>query len=204
MAEVGVFPLALALVPTERVPLHIFEPRYKELVSECLEDDGPFGLLFEDDAGRRDVGTLASVAEVLHVFDDGRMNIVAEGRSRFRIGAWTEGRSYPTADIEPYEDETVGGDLDELSGQALEIFRRLAEAAEADVPEPDGASGSLAFEIAAHVDFGHEPKQELLELRSERLRLERLLELLAHALELVLREREIKLRASSNGRVTHG
>jgi ATP-dependent Lon protease len=204
VAEVGVFPLALTLVPTERVPLHIFEPRYKELVAECIETNQPFALLFEDDTGRREIGTLAAVAEVLHMFDDGRMNILAEGRSRFRVLSWTTGRSFATAEIEAYDDEPHGDDTAELGARSIELFRQLASVAEADVSDPDGASGSLAFEIAAHVDFGHAPKQELLEIRSEHRRLERLIELLTHALELVSREREVARRASSNGRVSHG
>ena len=59
MQEIGLFPLALVLTPTERVPLHIFEPRYKELIGECIADGEPFGLVLEDDAGRRNIGTLA-------------------------------------------------------------------------------------------------------------------------------------------------
>jgi ATP-dependent Lon protease len=88
--------------------------------------------------------------------------------------------------------------------QVLELFDQLAAVAGAEIEQPDGASGSLTFEIASHVDFGHEPKQELLELRSEQQRLDRLAELLEHALTLMKREREIKERASTNGRVSHG
>jgi Lon protease-like protein len=204
MAAIGVFPLALVLVPTERVPLHIFEPRYKELIGECIADETPFGLLLEDDSGRRDIGTLASVAEVLHVFEDGRMNIVAEGSSRFRIAKWTDGRTFPTAEVEPFEDELVEVESGAHVEQVLELFDQLAAVAGAEIEQPDGASGSLTFEIASHVDFGHEPKQELLELRSEQQRLDRLAELLEHALTLMKREREIKERASTNGRVSHG
>ncbi len=82
------------------------------------------------------------------------------------------------------------------------LFRQLADVADAEIEEPDGASGSLAFEIAAHVDFGTQPKQELLELRSERERLRRLTELLEQALAAMTREREIRERAATNGRVS--
>lgn len=205
MAAVGIFPLAIVLVPTERVPLHIFEPRYKELIGECVESGEPFGLVLEDDSGRRDIGTLARVAEVLHMFDDGRMNIVVEGGSRFRVASWTEGRSFLTAEVEPFEDEPSGEAPSTVSAErASELFERLAAVADADVRRPDGSSGSLAFEIASHIDFGHAPKQELLELRSEGKRLERLVELLEQALSVMTREREIRERASTNGRVTHG
>ena len=79
MEEIGLFPLGLVLLPTEQVPLHIFEPRYRELITECLDQDEPFGLVFADDDGLRRVGTLASVVEVTDRFDDGRLNVVVEG-----------------------------------------------------------------------------------------------------------------------------
>jgi ATP-dependent Lon protease len=201
--EIGLFPLALVLLPTERVPLHIFEPRYKELVGECIAAETAFGLLYEDDGGRREIGTLAMVSEVLQVFDDGRMNIVVEGQDRFRVLEWTEGRAYPTGAVETVVDDDATA-TDDVSEHARSLFRSLAEVANAEVEDPDGSSGSLAFEIAAHVDFGHQPKQELLELRSERARLERLTELLEQALAAMTREREIRERAQTNGRVTHG
>src|SRR3954469_17018505 len=105
MTEIGLFPLALVLLPTERVPLHIFEPRYKELIGECLEEGREFGLVLEDDQGRREVGTRAGVIEVLQVFDDGRMNIVVEGRERFRLLELTGGREFLTGDVEAVDDE---------------------------------------------------------------------------------------------------
>ena len=139
MAEIGLFPLELVLLPTERVPLHIFEPRYKELIGECLRSGDEFGLVLEDEQGRREIGTRAAVVEEMQEID-----------------------------------------------------------------EPDGGSGSLSFEIAARVDFGIEPKQELLELLSEPERLRQLCALLEGAIEAVRRQREVRERASTNGKVSHG
>ena len=83
MTELGLFPLGIALLPTELLPLHIFEDRYKELIGECLEEDGEFGLVYADDDGIRDVGTRARVSEVITRFEDGRLNILVEGGERF-------------------------------------------------------------------------------------------------------------------------
>jgi Lon protease-like protein len=199
--EIGLFPLQLVLLPTERVPLHIFEPRYKELIGECLEEGVEFGLLLEDEEGRRDVGTRAAVVEVLQVFDDGRMNVVVEGRERFRLLELTEGREFLTGDVEPVADEPDPPGPDEIEA-ALAIFRRLVEVAESDVDEPDAAAQALSFELAARVDFGHELKQEILELRSERRRLQRLVEILERAVEAMTLEKEVRERASGNGRVS--
>lgn len=203
MSELGLFPLELVLLPTERVPLHIFEPRYKELIGECLRSGLEFGLVLQDDQGRREIGTRAAVVEVLQVFDDGRMNVVVEGHDRFRLRGLTSGRIFLTGDVEDVDDEDDEAD-DGEGEQALGLFRRLVEAAGGEIDEPDEASGPLSFQIAARIDFGTEPKQELLELRSEPARLRHLCPLLEAAIEAVQREREIRERAATNGKVSHG
>ena len=88
--------------------------------------------------------------------------------------------------------------------QALALFRRLVEAVGGDIDEPDDDAGPLSFQIAARVDFGTEPKQELLELRSEPARLRHLFPLLEAAIEAVQREREVRERAATNGKVSQG
>src|SRR5215813_8570092 len=138
MGEIGLFPLELVLLPTERVPLHIFEPRYKELIGECLEEGREFGLVLEDENGRREIGTSAAVIEVLQVFEDGRMNVVVEGRDRFRLLELTDGREFLTGEVESVEDETDPAGPDDVA-KAVAIFRRLVEVAEAEVDEPDAA-----------------------------------------------------------------
>jgi Lon protease-like protein len=201
MPEIGLFPLELVLLPTERVPLHVFEPRYKELVGECLREDREFGLLLEDEQGRREIGTRATVVEVLQVFDDGRLNVVVEGQERFRLVELTDGRSFMTGDVEPVEDDDdPPADADVT--RVFELFRQLVDVAEADVDEPEEIVGPLSFELAARIDFGHELKQELLELTSERRRLRRLAELIERAIAAIERERDVRDRASGNGRVS--
>ena len=205
MEEIGLFPLPIVLLPTERIPLHIFEPRYKELIGECLRSGEEFGLVLQDESGRREIGTRAAVVEVLQVFDDGRMNVVVEGHDRFRVRELTSGRAFPTGDVEPVDDEDEDEDAASAdSDRALALFRNLVEVAGGEVDEPDGSTGPLSFEIAARVDFGIEPKQELLELRSEPARLQQLCTLLEGAIEAVEREREVRERAATNGKVSHG
>lgn len=202
MVEIGLFPLELVLLPGERVPLHVFEDRYKELIGECLSAGHEFGLILETKDGLREVGTRTAVVELIDTFDDGRMNVLVEGRARFRIVELTEGRSFQTAEIEPLEDESESPTAEEVE-QALTVFRRLVAAAQADeIEEPDAGSAGLSFELASRVDFGHDLKQELLELRSERRRLQRLSELLEQAAEALTREREARRRAAGNGKVS--
>jgi len=202
VSEIGLFPLELVLLPGERVPLHIFEDRYKDLIGECLSDGTEFGLILEDDAGLREVGTRTAVIELIDTFDDGRMNVLVEGRSRFRLVTHTEGRTFRTAEVEELEDDGEDAGAEDVE-QTMAKFRRLVEVAEADeVDEPPTQSPLLSFELAARVDFGHDLKQELLELRSEAERLRRLAALLDQAANALSREREVRERASGNGKVS--
>jgi Lon protease-like protein len=200
--ELGLFPLPLVLVPTERIPLHIFEPRYRELIAECVETDGEFGLvLATGDGAVHEIGTRARVASVLETLEDGRMNIVVEGGDRFRLLELTRGRSFQTGVVEEVvdEDEPVAGEDVE---RALSIFRELAEAAESDVDIPQPDSPDLVWELAARVDFGVESKQEILASTSPPRRLRRLIELLESSLEAVRLEHALRDRARRNGKVS--
>jgi Lon protease-like protein len=198
MEEIGLFPLGIVLLPTERVPLHIFEPRYRELIGECLEGDGEFGLLYADEDGVREVGTRARVSDVLEEFEDGRLNIVVEGGERFRVQELTRGRAYMTAVVEPLDDEESAGASD-TAGRAAGSFRALAALAGAETDDPDESSPQLSFELAAQVELAAEAKQRLLESRSEPERLELVAELLDDARQALMATRELGERAKKNG-----
>jgi Lon protease-like protein len=202
MSEIGLFPLGVVLLPTERIPLHIFEERYKELIGECLQADGEFGLVFSDEEGMRATGTRAAVVQILERFPDGRLNVVVEGRDRFRIVRPTSGRAFDTAIVEDVADEprTAVRDTDAL-GECLEAYQRLADAAGAQASEFDPSLGSVAYQIASVIDFTPELKQELLEMRSEGARLVKLTDLLERAVDAVLLQRTARERAAGNGHV---
>jgi Lon protease-like protein len=200
MSELGLFPLGIVLLPTEQIPLHIFEDRYQELIGECLAEEREFGLVYAHDDGLSEIGTRAAVTEVLDRFEDGRMNVVVEGRERFRLLELTEGRSYQTGLVEPVEDEPDSADPED-SEQAVELFHRLVELTGAEVEEPSLAAEQLSFELAGRFEFAPELKQRLLQLTSERKRMHLLAELLAGAATAVEREREIAQRAQGNGKV---
>ncbi|HEY5099105.1 MAG TPA: LON peptidase substrate-binding domain-containing protein [Gaiellaceae bacterium] len=196
--EVGLFPLGIVLLPTERVPLHIFEPRYRELIGECIAEELEFGLVFADEDGVRELGTLARVDEVLEQFDDGRMNIVVEGGERFLVERLTHGRSFMTAEVLPVDDDGE----EPLPGavtRATASFRALAAAAEAEAGELEEDAEQLSFRLAAQVELAPESKQELLELRSEQRRLELVAELLDGVRAVLIATRELGERAKKNG-----
>src|SRR4051812_7675689 len=153
MSELGLFPLPIVLVPTERIPLHIFEPRYRELIEECVEQGEPFGLVLSTgDGAVHEIGTNAIVAQVLEVLEAGGMTVAVEGGPRFRLLELTSGRAFATGLLDPVA-ATVEPAEPEDAERALEVFRELAEAAERAVAVPDADSPQLDFQLAARVDF---------------------------------------------------
>ena len=203
MDELGLFPLGIVLLPTEQLPLHIFEERYKELIGECLEDDGEFGLVYADDDGLRDVGTRARVVEVLTRFEDGRLNILVEGGERFRLTELTDGRSFSTglvAALDDVEETAEAAAVDE----ALRLFGALRELTQSAVDVPERGDAQLSFALAAKVELPAEEKLALLVETSERVRMEQVQELLANALLTAQRVRRAAERAATNGRVDLG
>jgi Lon protease-like protein len=201
--EIGLFPLGIVLLPTEQVPLHIFEPRYRELIGECLDEEQPFGLVFADDDGLRRIGTLANVVEVTDRFEDGRLNIVIEGGRRFRLVDLTEGRSFHTGTIEELDDLDDPPPPEDVQ-RALAVFRRLVELTGAEVEVPADVSATPSFEIGSRFELAPELKLELLAETSERLRLVRLCEILETLAAAVERQQQVAALAQTNGHAKTG
>jgi Lon protease-like protein len=200
--EIGIFALGTVLVPGELMPLHVFEPRYKELIVDCERDQVPFLLLFTDDEGTREVGCTAQLVEVVDRFDDGRMNVVVEGRDVVRVLELTRGRQYTTAVVEPAPDDLADSGEQEA---ALDLYRQIAEAGGGD-PQEDllAMERPLSYTIMARVEFPSGEKQRLLELRSERDRLMGVTELLARGLQALEAMAQVRERAQTNGKVDRG
>jgi Lon protease-like protein len=203
MTELGLFPLPLVLLPTERIPLHIFEERYRELIGECLDTGEDFGLVYADGDGVREVGTRARVTEVLARLPDGKMDILVEGGDRFRLLELTTGRSFHTGVVTPVEDADDPADLEAVE-RALALFDRLRELTRSDVDVPVAHASQLSYVLASRVEFAPDDKLELLNDLSERSRLTRLCDLLENAVETAQQVRRAAERAATNGRVHLG
>ncbi|MCY4085988.1 MAG: LON peptidase substrate-binding domain-containing protein [Actinomycetia bacterium] len=199
MREIGLFPLPIVLLPTELVPLHIFEQRYRELIGQCYEEDQEFGILLEDDKGRRSVGTTAAITEMLARLPDGRMNVVVTGGTPFEVVEQTSGHLYDTALIELLADEPSDPSEAEVK-RLLDAFSRLASAAEQKPASLDENTEGLAFRLAAIVELEVGVKQKLLELRSERSRIVALAKVFEAAASTLAWRALAKKRAPGNGR----
>jgi Lon protease-like protein len=195
-----IFPLPIVLLPTEVLPLHIFEERYKTMIAECLDDDREFGIVWLSDDGLKTIGCTARVSEVLERMDDGRMNLLVEGATPFKLLARQEDRVYPAATIELLDDRKE--DIESaVEDEAHESFAKLVERVTDARPEHSKLAALGAYEMAASVDIAPELKQGLLELRSEQARLRMLSKLFEQAMERIEVAERIAERARSNGKV---
>lgn len=199
-SELPIFELPLVLLPGERVPLHIFEDRYKRMIGRSLEDGEPFGIVLRDDDGARSIGCTARVEEVLERFDDGKLNVVVSGEAPFQVLDRYESEEYPTAEVDVIPDSESPSD--EIGAEeAREAFAELAERATGERPDPEELEGASAYAIAARIELPDDTKQTLLETRDEDERLELLTDAL-RAVDRALEQSEIVAdRARSNGRV---
>lgn len=169
----GLFPLGLVLLPGETIPLHIFEARYKRLIGERRGGERELGIVYMDEDKLAVTGCAAVVSEVIDEAEDGRMNIIVEGRRRFHIVEITEPvdaeNDYLRAEVEFFCDEDDGDER--LRGETSGAFVELLTASGVPGPTVPEGRAPLSFRLAAAVDFGPEIKQTLLESSSEGERL---------------------------------
>ena len=202
MSDIPLFPLNVVLMPGAPLPLHIFEDRYKQMVNECMEDKTEFGMVLADESGTREVGCTARIVELVERYEDGRLVILVEGSRRFRLNNIMTGKPYYVGEIEYFEDET-DEDVAALAEECIKLLERVVEAAtEGSVAiKIEPPYRNLSFAIAGRIEFDIETRQQILELTTERERLEKVRELLSAAADRLERERKTREVAQTNGRV---
>jgi Lon protease-like protein len=196
------FPLGLVLLPGEVVPLHIFEERYKLMIGECLDEAREFGIIWLADDALKEVGCAARITRVLERFEDGRLNILVEGTTPFRLERRIGDLAYPAGDIEVLDDEPDADD--EALERTRSNYADLVEEVTDSRPEPEALAELGAYGMAATLDIAPSAKQALLELRSERARLEQLDALFAEALKRIKTATRVAEQASGNGHLRPG
>lgn len=198
--RISLFPLNVVLFPGEQLPLHIFEPRYRRMVRNCLEEKSPFGMLLALPKGVVRVGCTAEIVEVVKHYEDGRMDILTVGREPFRI-------------LEVFTDDPLlQGQIDYLEVHDLPLEaparQRLIEAYEichailfSNLPRSfdEVAPEQLAYAVAAALPLDLMWKQQILELRSETERQERLLGYLRDWAPHLQKAEALRQRAGGNG-----
>lgn len=193
------FPLGLVLYPEERLPLHIFEERYKDLTHHCLEEDEPFGIVLFDEGKMAEVGSTARIQEIVNRYDDGRMDIVVMGEERFKLHQLYDKESYITADIETLEEAHDEPDF-QLRERVITMHMKLLELAGRTVrPGLYEDVSYLSFVLAQNAGLDAVQKQELLELNDEDTRIEYLIDHFQELIPRVEQRDDVRRRIRSNG-----
>jgi Lon protease-like protein len=203
VTDFPLFPLGLVALPTEVVPLHIFEQRYQTMMGRCLEESSEFGIVWLSDDGLRSVGCACEIAQVLERLPDGRMNLLTRGTRPFRVVERLEHLPYPAGVVEFLEDADEDPDF-AASEAAQETYADLVERVTDRRPDADELGAMTAYGMAATVDFGLDAKQGLLDLRSESKRLKLVTRLFRAAQKRLDFVDRAQARARSNGKVRFG
>lgn len=200
LTELPLFPLNLVLFPGMRLPLHIFEERYKTMIGDCLERKAPFGILLikegqevGEPAEPFRVGTTARIARVQHL-EEGRMNILTHGERRFELVEIIHWAPHMVGLVKYLEDEI--GDIPaslitEIQDEYATFLRHLATLAggwnsHVEVTQdPMELASEVVPSLSANVELPAEVRQQLLETPTVGERLERLLPLLKRGNEMM-------------------
>lgn len=208
------FPLPLVLFPNEVLPLHIFEPRYRQMLSDIQAGDNLFGLSYFNqdvsDSNLPEPGSLGCIAEVreAQMLEDGRSNILTVGIARYELDGYVESDAlYLMGEINVFEDfEEDERELNTIADDVFSLFKRVAQAAH----DVSGMTGSLpeiqqsdpqtlSFLISAAFNLDTATKFELLKMRSTIQRLERLQSVLKDAVVRAEETAKVNKIAKTNG-----
>jgi Lon protease-like protein len=202
--KIPLFPLGLVLLPGMPLQLHIFEERYKLMMSECLSGDKPFGIVQFDGKAIHSAGCMARITEVLHRYEDGRMDIMTRGGQRFFVKELFEEKPYTEARVVFFDDEDVVEATDAADAMAAvrAMLKELEESGFLSDPIDAAALSdpkALSFAIAALEGFTHEERQRFVEMTSSMERLKKSVEALARIVERAQLTQQIEKIIGGNG-----
>jgi Lon protease-like protein len=198
VALLPLFPLDVVLLPGTPLPLHIFEPRYKEMIGECLTKNSPFGVIRVLDEGLAEVGCTAEIVTVTKEYPDGRLDLIAEGRKRFEVVELNQDRSFLRAEVLLVPDEPVPP-AEEDKARAIQGHLEILSLAGAvqDISAAD--QNTLSFHLAGSLPLDLDFKQNLLAMRSESERIRAVAEYLEGILPNLRRASRAREKAGGNG-----
>jgi ATP-dependent Lon protease len=199
-ARIPLFPLDIVLFPGQAVPLHIFEPRYREMTRHCIDAQSPFGIIYIHKEKLARMGCSAMIVKILKEYDDGRSDILTAGQNAFQLVRTYREKSYLEGDVEYLEedftavDPAVSARLEELCNQCHLIL--YGE----DAPRFETEGGiSLAYHVASELPVEANTRQTLLEIRSEAERQARLVAHLTEWYPQLQRRERVRGKAAGNG-----
>ena len=196
-----IFPLNVVLLPGVPLPLHIFEPRYKEMITECLDQKTQFGVVRSKQEGIAEVGCTAEIMAVTKKYSDGRMDIVTQGRERFEVMQLNQERSFLQAEVLYFQDETGSVPAEKIN-QALKLHGEILSLAEAEPEASSEIDGSkLSFHLAGSLPLDPDFKQTLLGMKSEAERLEGVIAYFEAILPNLQRTVAVRRKSGGNGHV---
>jgi len=198
--RIPLFPLNVVLFPGERLPLHIFEPRYRRMVRECLEAKSLFGVLLALPDGVVRVGCTAEIVEVMKRYEDGRMDILTFGREPFRVLELFSDDPLLEGRIDYLENEPSSPEAS-TQIRLIESYEICHTLLSSEMPRnfQELAHDHLAYAIAAALPLELLWKQLILELRSEEERRERLLGYLRDWAPHLQKAEALRQHAGGNG-----
>jgi Lon protease-like protein len=195
------FPLDLVLFPGTVLPLHIFEPRYQEMISECLDRKKSFGVVRAKEEGVAEIGCTAEIITVAKKYPDGRMDIVTEGRERFEVMQVNQERPFLQADVLYLRDEPGQASAEEIA-QAVKLQGEILQLAGSD---PTGRAESdnsrLSFHLVGPLPLDLDFKQTLLGMKSEAERVQAVISYFEAILPNLRRTVRVRQKAGGNGHV---
>jgi Lon protease-like protein len=192
------FPLELVLFPGVPLPLHIFEPRYKEMIGECLRDRSEFGIVRIGDRGVAGIGCTAGVLDVTQRYDDGRMDILTEGRRRFEVLSVDQGREFLRGEVAYFDDDEDEAPVAEAQ-RAIRLYLDLLALAGVEAANPPEPGPRLSFLITSGLPLELDFKQQLLESRSEAGRIAAIVEYYQALIPRLERALQLRKKAGGNG-----
>lgn len=197
---IPLFPLGIVVFPGETLNLHIFEPRYKQLINECRQNNKPFGIPAVINNKISEMGTLVKLREVAVTYEDGKMDIVTEGLSVFRIleNIQTLPEKLYSGAIVTYPENNVQGNqqfMQKIINGVRELHRLLK--VKKEFPRPDDLLTS--YDVAHHAGMSVEEEYEMLCLMHELQRLEYLKRHLHKVLPVVAEMESLKEKIKLNG-----
>jgi Lon protease-like protein len=193
------FPLDLVLLPGTPLPLHIFEPRYQEMISECLDRSQHFGVVRGKDQELAEIGCTAEILTVTKKYPDGRMDIVTEGRARFEVIQLNQERSFLQAEVLYLQDEPEIASKEEMA-QAMRLHGEIMTLAGAEPEKSSEVDEShLSFHFAGSLPLDLDFKQSLLGMKSEAERLRALISFFDTILPTMRRAVHVRRKAGGNG-----